>query len=78
MIIAGLETKMLEYLKGRQSDILHFQRVLAYARQIGEMEGLDPEEMNVVEAAAVVHDIACPYLRETECRHQLELARGEI
>ncbi len=77
MIIAGLIRKMTEFCNGDQHDIAHFLRVWAYAKTLGELEGLDPAAQLTLEAAAVVHDIACPYLREqtgrAEHRRQEEL-----
>lgn len=64
MIIAGLIRKMTEFCNGNQQDITHFLRVWAYAKTLGELEGLDQSTQLTLEAAAVVHDIACPFLRE--------------
>lgn len=40
--------------------IQHFTKVHAYARLIAESEGLDPRAAEVLEAAALVHDIGIP------------------
>lgn len=64
MIVAGLIRKMSEFCNGGQRDIAHFLRVWAYAKTLGELEGLDPDAQLTLEAAAIVHDIACPVLRE--------------
>ena len=37
----------------------HFLKVWAFARNIGEAEGLDSETQEILEIAAVIHDIAC-------------------
>ena len=55
---------MIEECNGSQHDINHFLKVWAYARTIGEREGLDERTQETLELAAVVHDIACPMLRE--------------
>lgn len=59
-IIAG----MIDFYKGSFHDINHFIKVWTYAKTIGELEHLDPDTQFVLEAAAVVHDIACPLCRE--------------
>ena len=76
MTIAQLMEKMLAFSEGNLHDIDHLIRVWTYARTIGELEGLDPETQYVLEAAAIVHDIACPLCREkygnTHGKHQEE------
>ena len=56
--------RMLEYSDGNLHDINHFLKVYAYAKTIGELEQLDDNSQYVLEAAAVLHDIACPLCRE--------------
>lgn len=55
---------MIDYSKGSLHDINHFTKVWAYAKTIGELENLDPHTQETLEIAAIVHDIACPSLRE--------------
>ena len=57
-------TKMLVRCEGNQYDIGHFMKVWAYAKTIGEMEGLDETTQRTLELTAIVHDIACPMLRK--------------
>ena len=64
MTIAELTEKMIAYSEGNLHDIAHFLKVWAYARTIGQLEGLDGETQFILEAAALVHDIACPLCRE--------------
>ena len=64
MTVAALTQKMIDYSHGNLHDIAHFLKVWAYAKTIGEQEGLDPETQKTVEIAALVHDIACPLCRE--------------
>ncbi len=45
------------YDRGDPVRIHHFIKVWGYARVIGEGEGLSPEDMYALEAAAVLHDI---------------------
>ena len=55
---------MIEYAKGNRRDINHLMKVYAYVRTIGICEGLTSQEQTVVELAAILHDIACPFCRE--------------
>ncbi len=57
-------TKMISLSNGNQHDICHFLKVWGFARTIGEAENLDERTLMTLEFAAVVHDIACPMLRE--------------
>ena len=64
MMPAQIAREMIALAEGNLHDIEHFLKVHAYARIIGTLEGLDPERQFVLEAAALVHDIACPLCRE--------------
>lgn len=55
--IDKLFTAMMEYDKKDARRIQHFTKVYEYARLIGRMEGLDEETQEILEAAAIVHDI---------------------
>lgn len=74
MLISKIMEKMIAFSEGNIHDIDHLIRVWTYARTIGELEGLDGETQLVLEAAAIVHDIACPLCREkygnTNGKHQ--------
>ena len=63
MKIATAIEKMTDFYKGNIHDIYHFLKVWAFAKNIGEAEGLDPKTQEKLEMAAVVHDIACPLCR---------------
>ena len=73
---AQILEEMLAFADGDLHDIDHLIRVWTYAKTIGELEGLDPDTQYVLEAAAIVHDIACPLCREkygnTDGRRQEE------
>jgi len=60
---AAIMQKMIADCKGSMHDINHLVKVWSYARTIGELEGIDKETQFILEAAAIVHDIACPSLR---------------
>lgn len=64
MTISEIAQKMVLYSNGNRHDINHFMKVYAYARTIGQCEGLDSATQTILEAAAIVHDIACPLCRE--------------
>lgn len=74
--IAVLIEKMIDFYEGNMHDIDHFLKVWALAKTIGEAEKLDSETQEILEAAAVVHDIACPLCRKkygnTDGKHQEE------
>ncbi|MBE6969108.1 MAG: HD domain-containing protein [Ruminococcaceae bacterium] len=55
---------MAEDYKGSLHDIDHFLKVYAWAKAIGEKEIEDAESREVLEVAAILHDIACPRCRE--------------
>ena len=62
-VIADMIKKLTAQSQGNLHDINHFMKVYAFAKCIGELEGLDEESQRVLEAAAIVHDIACPLCR---------------
>ena len=64
MTIAQLTGAMIARSEGNLHDINHFLKVWAYTRTIGQCEGLDDETQAILEAAALLHDIACPLCRE--------------
>lgn len=64
MKIGAAVEKMIDFYGGNLRDINHFLKVYAFAKAIGEQEGLDREAQETLELAAVVHDIACPLCRE--------------
>ncbi|MCQ2537058.1 MAG: HD domain-containing protein [Lachnospiraceae bacterium] len=63
-VVSEIMKKMIEYSDGSNHDINHFMKVHNYARTIGELEGLAADTQMVLEVAAIVHDIACPMLRQ--------------
>lgn len=64
MTTAEIARKMVSYSKGNRHDVNHFMKVYAFAKTIGECEGLDEATQALLETAAIVHDIACPLCRE--------------
>ena len=55
---------MMDHYKGDMKRISHFLKVHSLARMIGEDEGLDPYAQQVLELAAVVHDIGSKICEE--------------
>ena len=64
MTTAEIARKMVSYSNGNRHDVNHFMKVYAFAKTIGECEGLDKAAQDILEIAALVHDIACPLCRE--------------
>ena len=48
---------MMDFDSGDPKRIQHFIKVWAFAKMIGESEGLDPDTLFTLETAAIVHDI---------------------
>ena len=71
--IAQLMEKMIAFSEGNIHDIDHLIRVWAYAKTIGELEGLDQDTQYILEAAAITHDIACPL-----CRRKYGSTNGKL
>ncbi|MCI7766587.1 MAG: HD domain-containing protein [Oscillospiraceae bacterium] len=57
MKISDVITGAVDYDRGDPRRINHFMKVYAYARFIGMEEGLSERELDILEAAAVLHDI---------------------
>ena len=55
--IAGLLAAMIEYDKGDARRIQHLIKVHDLAAAIGTLEGMEADELFVLEAAAILHDI---------------------
>lgn len=64
MTIAQLTARMIAFSEGNTHDSDHLLKVWAYAKTIGELEGLDEETQFTLELAALTHDIACALCRE--------------
>ena len=61
-MIEEIEQGMILYTQGNKikHDVAHFLKVHQYARIIGKLEHLEKREQEILEVAAIVHDIACP------------------
>lgn len=50
-------TEMVHYEQGEPHRVHHFLKVHAFARVIGESEGLSEREQEILEVAAILHDV---------------------
>lgn len=57
MKICDIIDSAVSYDRGDPKRINHFMKVYAYAHLIGIREGLEQREQDILEAAAVIHDI---------------------
>ena len=64
MEISQLTREMIRIAQGNLHDINYFLKVYAYARTIGLEEKIPEMIQTTLEAASLVHDIACPLCRE--------------
>jgi uncharacterized protein len=55
--ISQIITEMIRYNAGDPKRVQHALKVTAFARAIGEQEGLDTRTLELLETAAVLHDI---------------------
>lgn len=62
-LLFRIDEKMRVFYGEHTHDINHYKKVWLYAKTIGELEDIDNRTQFILEAAAIVHDIACPYLR---------------
>ena len=56
-LVSIVKEKMIEYYDGDSRRVHHFLKVHSFAKLIAEMEGMEPDEMQVLEIAALAHDI---------------------
>ena len=56
-LVSIVKEKMIEYYSGDSRRVHHFLKVHSFAKLIAEMEGMEPDEMQVLEIAALAHDI---------------------
>jgi HD superfamily phosphodiesterase len=76
--ISGLVLEMISFDSGEPELIQHFIKVHEFARLIGTTENIAPDTMEIIEAAAVVHDIAIKTCMEKygECSGKLQEQEG--
>ena len=64
--IALVTMAMTDYFSGDVRRINHFMKVYAFAKTIGELEGLTPRDQLTLEVAALTHDIG---IKESERKY---------
>ena len=52
-LVSIVKEKMIEYYAGDSRRVHHFLKVHSFAKLIAEMEGMEPDEMQVLEIAAL-------------------------
>lgn len=57
MMTQKVASAMIRYFEGDMRRIQHFLKVFAYARLIGMAENLDSDTQNILDIAALTHDI---------------------
>lgn len=69
---------MIQYYTGDPKRIQHFMKVHSFAKLIGEMEQLDQNVLNILEIAAIVHDIGIKIAEEKfgNCNGKLQEQEG--
>ena len=69
---------MIEYYSGDPKRIQHFTKVHSYARLIGQLEHLSDDTQNILEIAALVHDIGIKIseLKYGNCNGKLQEQEG--
>ena len=72
--------RMISYPGNTMHDINHLVKVHDWARAIADGEKTDPVTREIIEIAAIVHDIACPLCREKygSCLPKKQESEGEI
>ena len=73
-----LFSEMIRYYRGDPKRIQHFVKVHSFAKLIGEMEHADAQTMEILEAAAYVHDIGIKAAEEKygSCSGKLQEQEG--
>lgn len=56
-LVSIVKEKMIEYYAGDSRRVHHFLKVHSFAKMIAEIENMDPGEQEVLEIAALTHDI---------------------
>ncbi len=56
-LVSRVKENMIAYYSGDSKRIHHFLKVHTFAKLIGEMEGMTGKPLEILEVAALVHDI---------------------
>ncbi len=71
-ISAAIMKKMIVYFDGDVRRINHAIKVHGFAKSIGELEGIAGEKLDMLEAAAVLHDIG---IKESERKYSSSVGK---
>ena len=79
-MIEEIEQGMILYTQGNKikHDVAHFLKVHQYARIIGKLEHLEKREQEILEVAAIVHDIACPMCESNLTKEAIEKMKKNV
>lgn len=55
--VSDVIIEMIKYYANDARRVNHFMKVYSFAKSIGELEKIDKKEQEILEIAAVVHDI---------------------
>lgn len=77
-MISNLLQEMIQYYSGDPKRIQHFIKVHSFAKLIGEIEQLDSTTLQILEIAAIVHDIGIKVAEEKygRCDGKLQEQEG--
>ena len=73
-MLEKLFLEMISYYSGDPKRIQHFTKVHSYAKLIGEREQLSPEELYILEAWLLTHDIK----RKEEAVRKASAGEGKV
>ena len=80
-LVSIVKEKMIEYYAGDSRRLHHFLKVHSFAKLVAEMEGMEPDEMQVLEIAALAHDIGIKNANMdiimASCRNRRDLLRQD-
>lgn len=79
-MINSVMQNMITYYKGDPKRVQHFLKVHSFSKYIGNMEGLSPEKLEILEVAALTHDIGIRISEEKygECGGKLQELEGPV
>lgn len=65
-IASGIISRMIVYFDGDVKRINHALKVYSFAKSLGELENIGTEKLEILEAAAILHDIG---IKESERKY---------
>ena len=74
-LVSTVKEKMVEYYSGDSRRVHHFLKVHSFAKLIGECERLPECELEILEIAALVHDIGIKNAEITMARFRRRRVR---